>query len=504
MSKLNLHVPNKLSVRLSLMVVFAIAILLMAALFIMFFVSRKTVKEEAMQKAEQSLEGVVQHIDNILLSVEQSTGNIYWNMLNYLDKPDMMYMFSRKMVESNPYIAGCAIVFEPNYYKDRGELFMAYAHRPYSKKYNPADTTIIMAETYANRPYTQQIWYTQPMNTRKPCWVGPLKNDEMETEPLVTYCLPLYTGELSKVVGVIAVDISLSTLSQIVLAVKPSPDSYCTLLNQDGSYIIHPDSSKLFHETVFTQKKHNDDLSIEEVGRAMVSGEKGYKYFRLNGVDSYVFYQPFERDSVQGRFMDDMGWSVGIIYPEDNIFGEYNRLLNYVLVIAIIGLLLLLFLCYMFIKQQLQPLSMLTTSTQRIADGHYDEPIPDSRLQDEIGQLQNNFQRMQQSLSNHVGELEQLKALLQERGSILHTAYNEAQEANRLKTSFLHNMTDQMIAPVNSIEKNVQTLRDHMHDIEQEEANRLTDDIQSQGNTITDLLNSLLDISQGIRKKNEK
>ena len=206
MSKLNLHVPNKLSVRLSLMVVFAIAILLMAALFIMFFVSRKTVKEEATQKAEQSLEGVVQHIDNILLSVEQSTGNIYWNMLNYLDKPDMMYMYSRKLVESNPYIAGCAIVFEPNYYKDRGELFMTYAHRPYSKIYNPADTTIIMAESFVNRPYTEQTWYTQPMNTRKPCWVGPLKKNEIEKEPLVTYCLPIYTAQ-NKVVGVIAVDV---------------------------------------------------------------------------------------------------------------------------------------------------------------------------------------------------------------------------------------------------------------------------------------------------------
>ena len=503
MSKLNINIPNKLSVRLSLMVVVAIATLLMAALLIMFVISRQTVKKEALQKAEQSLEGVVQHIDNILFSVEQSSGNMYWNMLNHLDKPDLMYVYSRKLVESNPNIVGCAIVFEPNYYKDRGELFMAYAHRPYSSIYNPADTTIIMAESYANLPYTEQIWYTQPMKTKRPCWTGPLKNDDMETEPLVTFCLPIYASQ-DKVVGVLAVDVSLTMLSQIVYAVKPSAGSYCTLLSQDGSYIIHPDSTKLFHETVFTQEKHQDDLSVEEAGRAMVSGGKGYKYFRLDGVDSYVFYQPFKRASAQGRFLEDLGWSAGVIYPEDDIFGDYNRLLYYVLAIAFVSLLLLLLLCYGFISNRLKPLSMLTKSAQRIAEGHFDEPIPDSRQQDEIGRLQNNFQRMQKSLAVRVGELEQLKTLLHERGEVLRSAYNEVQEADRLKTSFLHHMTDQMTTPVNQIDMDVKALCDHIHDVEQEEADRLTYDIQSQGKTLTELLNDLLDISQEKMKKNEK
>lgn len=502
MSKHKLRIPNKLSARLSLMVVIAIATLLMAALFTMFIISRQTVKEEAMQKAEQSLEGVVQHIDNILLSVEQSAGNIYWDMIYHLDKPDMMSVYSRKLVETNPYIVGCAIALEPNYYKDRGELFMAYTHR---SSYNPnaADTTITVSDSFGNRPYTEQVWYTQPMKTGKPCWTNPLKNDDMETEPLVTFCLPIYNSQ-QKVVGVLAVDVALSMLSQIVLAVKPSGDSYCTLLSQDGSYIIHPDSTKLFHETVFTQAKHTNDESVAEAGRAMISGESGCKNFRLNGVDSYVFYKPFKRASVQGRYLEDLGWSVGVIYPEDDIFGDYNRLLYYVLAIAVVGLLLLLLLCNVFISYRLQPLRLLTESTQRIAEGQFNEPIPDSRQQDEIGQLQNNFQRMQHSLAIHVGKLEELKTLLQERGKVLDTAYTQAQEAEQLKTSFLHHMTDQMIAPVSQMDTDVKTLRDHIHDVEQEETDRLTYDIQSQGKTLTELLNDLLHISQEKIKKDEK
>ena len=71
-----------LSLRLSVMIVSAIALLLLASLGIMFYFSRQALKQEALQNAEQTLEGTVQHIDNILLSVEQATGNIYFNIIN--------------------------------------------------------------------------------------------------------------------------------------------------------------------------------------------------------------------------------------------------------------------------------------------------------------------------------------------------------------------------------------------------------------------------------------
>lgn len=78
------------------MVLVALATLLMAALLIMFSFSRKAVKEEAVQKAEQTLEATIQHIDNILLSVEQASGNIYWKILTHPDQPDKTELYSQK------------------------------------------------------------------------------------------------------------------------------------------------------------------------------------------------------------------------------------------------------------------------------------------------------------------------------------------------------------------------------------------------------------------------
>lgn len=121
-------ITKTLSIRISLKIVLAVATLLAVALFIMFHFSRKTLRKDARLKAEQTLECTVRQVDNVLLSVEQTAGNIYWNLLSHLNQPERMFLYSREVVESNPFVAGCAIAFEPYYYQERGQYFMAYVH----------------------------------------------------------------------------------------------------------------------------------------------------------------------------------------------------------------------------------------------------------------------------------------------------------------------------------------------------------------------------------------
>lgn len=476
------------------------AVLLMASLTTILYYSRKIVKEETLQYAAQTLEGMVQRIDNILLSVEQGTGNVYFNMLTHLDRPDMMDTYSRELVASNPYIAGCAIVFEPFFYKNR-ELFMSYYRRKYDAE--AADGQQIVREaSFGEGPYTSQAWYSEPMMTGRPCWLNPAEGMAEQMDPLITYCLPIY-GKEGKQVGVIGVDVSLKLLTQIVLETKPSPNSYCTLLEHDGSYIVHPDSRKLRNENVFTQTKSEGvDPSVKKAAEAMLSGNTGYLPFRMDGIDYYVFYKPFKRVSVPGRYIDDMGWSAGVIYPEDDIFGEYNHLTYYVFSIAIGGMLMLLILSYMIIHRQLLPLRMLEHAATRIAEGRYDEPIPDTRQQDEIGCLQEHFQQMQTALANHRVELRQLLTTLRVQSEGLHIAYDQAKKADSVKIAFLHHMSDQMVRPSQAICMDVDALCRLDGSQEQELTHRLADDIDEQGKIITSLLNDLLKTSEEeIRKE---
>jgi methyl-accepting chemotaxis protein len=296
------------------------------------------------------------------------------------------------------------------------------------------------------------------------------------------------------------VDVSLTLVSKIMLETKPSPNSFCTLLKPDGTVIVHPDSTILGRH-IFELTK-DDHPSMTEAAQAMLNGETGYKYVRLDGKDFYVFFKPFERSEVIGRAMSKLGWSAGIIYPEEDIFGDYNRLLYIVLLIAAIGLVLLFLTCRLYIHHQFVPLRRLEKSAQRIAEGDYDKTIQYSRRRDEVGRLQNHFSEMQQSLSTRMGEMRRLTDDLKERGEALQATYEQAQTAERMKTNFLYNMSDQMTSPVGDILQRVLTISDRSEQQTEETVDQLVDGIQERGETVTALLNQLITESEKIKENN--
>ena len=476
------------------MAVLAIAVLLSAALFTMLHYARKTVKEEALQKADQTLEGTVRQIDNILLSVEQSAGNIYWDMLFHLDQPERMELYSRKVVETNPNIVGCAVAFEPYYYKAHGEYFISYVHRVDSSGLKVSDSPIIQPSTFGNVPYPKQSWYHECVRQKHPIWINPMVDASDNDDPIITFSLPIYDKD--KVVGVIGVDVSLLRLTRIVEEAKPSPHSYATMLGSDGAYIVHPDTSKLYHQTVGMVAQSEVEPALRETARDMLAGKSGYKAVHLNGKLNYVFYKPFRRAIVPGRANEELGWSIALVYPENDIFGIYNQLLYFLLVIALVGIGLLYFSVHYIVHRQLVPLRALEKSAHRIADGHYDEVVPDSDHDDEVGLLQDHFQEMQRALAVNIDELKRLTESLREKGMVLGEAYEEAKEADKVKTTFLHNMTDKMTYPVNAISASVGTLCSNGGSPDRQTTEKAANEIQQQGTEIIRLLDELLNISQ--------
>ena len=491
MTRLSRFVAKTLSLRISLMVGCAIATLLTAALVVMLHFSWMAVKGEATQKAQQTLDATVQHVDNILLNVEQTAGNIYWDLLSHLNDSQRMSAYSRHLVETNRYITGAAIAFEPYYYKDRGELFMTYCHRDTSQGSADADAPIIEAHTFGTSPYTEQSWYRVPVDSGRPCWTNPLKNGDTEHEAIITFSLPIYDHS-RKVIGVMAVDLSLLLFSEIVQAAKPSPHSYAVLLGSDGSYIVHPDSDKLSHHSVFSLSRQHTNRTIYEAAKAMIDGESGYKKIRINDTESYIFYKPFQRTSAPIRIQQKLGWSVGLIYPKSDIFSSFFHMVYAVVAIAVVSLLLLLLLCKFITHRQLLPLQVLTLQMQRIAEGHYNDTIPTSNLGDEMGSLQQHFKQMQKALAKHMGDLEHLTTSLREHGEELDEANRQAKDADRMKMAFLHNMTNQMITPVSNIGKSIDKMS---LAATQEDFNREVDTIGNESKTITEALNNLLNLS---------
>lgn len=478
--------------RLNLLIVGQTLLLLALSLGILFCFSHKALKQEALRDAEHTLEGTAQSIDNILLSVEQSTGNIYYDLLAHVNDSSRMFTYCRKLIESNPNVVGCAIAYKPGYFPDK-ELFMAYVHRRAFTTDIRSD--LVTTQTFTDRPYTEQTWYTESMNKGYVGWTDPLKGDDTENEPLVNFCVPFYDKNGERI-GVIAVDVSISQLSKIVLAAKPSERGYCLLLAKSGSLIVHPDMDMLKSESILTKMMEGADHTYHDAIEAMLSGQSGMKNFRMNGEMWTVFFKPFKRVEMHERSNGQLGWSVGVVYPDSDIHKVHYTLLYLVIAIAVVGMLVFFVLCKSFFRSVLKPLRMLTLSAQHIAEGNFEEMIPTTRRVDEVGHLQNRFHAMQAKLRELTDGYETENNQLHHQSNQLQAAYGRIEEHDRMKTSFLHYITNQMSAPAEEIDHSVTTLCNNYLGLSKEEIEKQVETIEHKSDTLLELLNHMVHFTE--------
>jgi sigma-B regulation protein RsbU (phosphoserine phosphatase) len=383
-------IRRKLSVRVSLWVVMFAAVIFISALSFFFYQARDAVRQEAISRATQILDNTAERVEGILNRVEVATNMTKWLVQRHPDNPDSMFVYSRGMLLNNPDFYNCSIAFEPYYFKDKGRYFSAYSK-------HEGDTIRTIQGGSDNYQYFYMDWYLMPMLLGKPSWTEPYMDFDVPTNTsnmVASYCDLIKDGQ-GNVIGVINTSLSLSWLSQTVSSLKPYPNSYSIMIGRGGTYFVHPDTTKITRQTIFTQTFEQPDTALTRLGHAMQRGEDSMMHTNINGESCYVFYQP----------LGATGCSIAIVCPESDIFGGFDRLRHTVDAIVAVGLLLMLYFFIRIITRELNPLRRLAEEAETIASGQFDAKLPNFRRIDEIGQLSHSFGNMQQSLVKYIDEL---------------------------------------------------------------------------------------------------
>lgn len=483
---------KRLSARISLWVLLWVTILFVAALIIMFHYSHNAIEKESLAKAEQMLEGKVLDIENRLHRVKVATENMRLDVEQHLDDPDAMVLYTKQIVKNNPDIVGCAVAFEPNFYPEKGELFMTYAFRPEPESETillSHDPTIIEPNEFKTVPYLAVNWYFIAKQENTTCWIRPHAPSDTVNSTIVTCSTPIHDKN-GEVVGILASDLSLQFLSEEFLRTKPFPDSYCAVLGVQGTYIIYPDSSYLYHKMVREVVKNEPDRRVPEMVEKMLAGEDGMYHVTMFGKDSYVLY----------KSLNNRHWSACMVCPGKDIFATNKRYQVYMILITLLGILFISSFCWYFVSHQLQPLNLLSKAAKRIKEGDYSFHIPSTSRVDELGILQNNFGAMQTSLSRNIHQLNQVSEVLKERNDELSAIHAHVKEADNVKMNLIHKIADKMILPIKEIEGVVTQLEEHHEDIQKEDMANMSDVMMSHTKTITDLLDKMLDIPKKRKK----
>jgi sigma-B regulation protein RsbU (phosphoserine phosphatase) len=479
------YIRQRLSLRLGLLIVLIVTVVFSLLFNFLFNRCKRYIERAAIERATQLLDNTAERINGIMDETELVTNFMAATTPRHLH-PDSLLVFSRRALLENDFLTGFAISMEPDFFPEKGRYFSAYSLRHRTPAGDTSDAAPDSITTVREGPfeYFDAVWYKTPRTLGTACWVDAYDdyNEGTLSSPdiLCSYCCPMRDGN-GHYVGSITASLTLKWLSQTVTALKPYPNSSAIMMGRDGTYLVHPDTAKLFRESIFSDAPENVRRVIESMGRRMLAGHSGMTETIVDGQPAFILYRPVART----------GWSIAIVCPKSDVFARYNRLVVIVWAIIGVGLALLMLFCFQTVRRAVQPLSKLDEQANRIAEGHFDEPLPESPRRDSVGRLQNSFIRMQHSLAQMVSDVQQVNDELEQHNDELANATQIKQETNRRKTAFVQDMYHEIRTPLNIISGFAQVLAASLNGLNADEVSDITSRMKESAGDISRLTRQL-------------
>ena len=484
MKKLIRHIRQSLSMKLGLGFLLLAVPIFIVALGTLFLQSRRIIREEAQSRAAAVLNTTLQRVNRYLNTIETATNSYEWMVMEDL-RPEALLEYTRRITWMNHNVNGCSITMEPYFFEKYGRYFSAY-----SIKEGDSVRTIREGEY----DYFNKVWYKTPKTLGEPCWVEPF-DDYNEgtlytTELIASYCKPMY--QKGKLIGVISTDLSLRRLKETIDSEKPYPNSYFVLIGREGHYFIHPDTTKLFHQTIFSDRDVNQHTDLIALGHEMTAGKKGSMKVFIENTPCLVSYDRVPNTT----------WSLALVCPEDDILQSYRVLTILILLLATAGLISVVLLCRLAVSHAISPLQQLLNQSKLITAGHYDQQIAHSKSTHVVGRLQNSFAAMLAALNTHVNAIKQTNKEMQRSNEELARATQLAEEADRQKTAFIQNTTHQIRTPLNIIMGFAQVIRDSVGMLSEDEIKNIIETMDHNAKSLNRMVLMLFDSSDiGLTKE---
>ena len=462
------YIRHRLSLRLGLLIVLIVTVVFSLLFNFLFYRCKRYIERAAIERATQLLDNTAERINGIMDETELVTNFMAVTTPRHLH-PDSLLVFSRRALLENDFLTGFAISMEPYFFPEKGRYYSAYSlrHRTPENGISDAGTDSITTVREGPFEYFDAVWYKTPRTLGTSCWVDAYDdyNEGTLSSPdyLCSYCCPMRDAN-GRYVGSITASLTLKWLSQAVTALKPYPHSSAIMMGRNGTYLVHPDTAKLFRQSIFSDAPENVRDVIKSMGRSMLAGHSGMTETLVDGQPAFILYRPVVRT----------GWSLAIVCPKNDVFARYNRLVVIVWGIIGVGLALLMLFCYQTVRRAVQPLRTLDEQANRIAEGHFDEPLPESPRRDSVGRLQNSFIRMQHTLSQMVSDIRQVNDELEQHNDDLSKATQLKLETNRQRAAFIQDMYHEIRTPLNIISGFAQVLAASIHGLDADEVSDIT------------------------------
>lgn len=376
--------------------------------------------------------------------------------------------------KDNPDFLAVWTMWEPNAYDGKDKQYRNTP--PYDRDGHLSVTFFRMADSivfeHTEPEDYNEFYYTIPKE----------RNSEMVLEPYVYqyegYPIEFYETSVvvpiiinNKFFGVYGIDLDLNYLQRKLSEIKLQTKGHLSLISSEGEIVTHPDTA-FIGKNIFSLAGTNDTLARHIVKSGL---EQSYET-KSNFTKSEVFrtFYPIRVGKSNTQ------WSIMVEIDRREATLRSIYLHNIALGLLIAGLILISYLIYN-IFDRLRYEQQLILAKEKA-----------EQKERELQKMYYELQTSEEELRATNEELYATSEALRESNQMLTSAKEKAEEASRLKTAFLHNLSHEVRTPLNAIYGFSQVLN---ADLPKDEVKSFTQIIQNSSKQLVTIINDIITIS---------
>jgi len=383
--------------RLSLRIMAVLIVIMAIIMAVVYLITKDSMAHEAEARYESIILHTNEKIRGVLSDVYVAAINNVNVIERDLNDPDELQKHLERMVSQNQYMSSCRLIFEPDFFPQKGHNFEIYAWRD--------STGVVRGRqmTELHRDFMVHAWYQRAFESVEDDWTPPYFDRAASQQLTTTYLIHIKDSH-GKKVGMLGADVSLEWLRQRHEKEDAeiheryeqgfSEQSYSFIIDHDGTYLIHPMEERVLEMKIQDVMAASPNTIDDAMVKRMLNHESGTCHINNDGQDCWVFYS----------YVKYADWTVAIVVPESIINYKGNLLANIILTVLFVGLIIIYLLSSHLIKKNMRPLSRFVTAAGQVAQGNFDMELPEVKSR-EVDALRDAFKDMQGSLANYVEEL---------------------------------------------------------------------------------------------------
>lgn len=211
-------------------------------------------------------------------------------------------------------------------------------------------------------------------------------------------------------VGIVAIDIFLDQLPELMQSYKMGESGYSFLISSDGTVLYHPDETLILEEQLQSMSGE-----LGNIGNKMIAGETGLQLAQIGDSLEYIGYSP----------VHTTGWSIGTALPEEEALSELGTFTMMMVLFFSIACLILVVVVVVLLKRMLKDLPQIMKVMKDLELGNLRETNLQAKSDDEIGQLVSSTNTMNETLRELVMKIKNVSETVTSKSEELTQSAND-------------------------------------------------------------------------------